>query len=405
MEIVVILLLILLNGMLSMTEMVFVSSRKYRAQADERFLSTIQIGITLISILTGLISGESFGAAFAQWLSQWGWLSASAHWVAKVLIVVAVTYVTLVIGELVPKRIGMAVPDKVARAMAGFMKFMRTLAMPFVWVLAQSTKGLMHLMGMGNLADTKVTEKEVIDLVEEGMEDGEIDEVEQELVGRIFNLGDRSVDTIMTHRSELVWLDLTESNAENLQIVKDNPHGIYPVANQQLDDIRGVVFMKDLFDRMGHPQFKLASVVQRPMFLPENVSVYAALEQLRNQYSKYALIIDEFGGIQGMVTHSDVMEALIGELPENKEDHDIVDREDGSWLVDGQCDFYTFLEHLDMEELAAQNDYNTLSGLILDKLEHVPITGEKMEWQGLLFEVVDMDVARIDKVLVSRVAA
>lgn len=405
MEIVIILLLILLNGVLSMTEMAFVTSRKYRAQADERFLSTIQIGITLISILTGLISGESYSDELAQVLGNVPWLAGSAHWVAKFLIVLLVTYITLILGELVPKRIGMARPEKVAKTMTSFMKFMRTVGSPFVWILAKSTKGLMYLLGMGNLADVKVTEREVIDLVEEGKEDGEIDEVEQELVGRVFNLGDRTVDTIMTHRSEIVWLDISESNADNLQTVKDNPHGIYPVAFEQLDDIRGVVFMKDLFDRMDQPHFSLERTMQRPMFLPENVSVYAALEQLRNQYCKYALIIDEFGGIQGMVTHSDIMEALIGELPENKEDHDIVDREDGTWLVDGQCDFYAFLEHLDMEELAADYDYNTLSGLILDQLEHVPETGEKMEWKGLKFEIVDMDVARIDKVLVSRIPA
>lgn len=403
MEIVVILSLILLNGVLSMTEMAFVSSRKYKAKADERFLSTIQIGITLISILTGLFSGSALSEPLASVLKGWPWIASQADWIATTLIVIAVTYLSLVIGELVPKRIGMSAPDKVAAAMSGFMRFLRTIAQPLVWLLSQSTRGILHLLGLGNMADTKVTEDEIKALIEEGKEDGEIEEVEQELVGRVFNLGDRTIDSVMTHRSDLIWLDINDTREDLLAYIQEEPHSIYPVADEQLDQLTGVVYMKDLFGKMDHPGFELRSVVRAPLFLPENVSVYAALEQLRNQYSTYALVIDEFGSVQGMVTHTDIMEALIGELPENKEDHDIVPREDGSFLVDGQCDFYAFLECFDMEDLAGAYDYNTLSGLILDELEHIPTTGEQLVWHGLSMEIVDMDMARIDKVIVKRV--
>ena len=400
MEIIVILALILLNGILSMTEMAFVSSRKYRQHADDRFLSTIQIGITLISILTGLFSGGLLSDDLAAFLSRWKPLQNNAYWISNVLIVTVVTYLTLVMGELVPKRLGMMAADKIARAMSGLMKLLRQITYSFVWLLTKSTRGIMMLFGLSDLKEAKVTEDEIKALIEEGREDGEIRQVEQELVERVFNLGDRTIDSVMTHRSDLIWLDINDPIEMNIDIVHKNLHGIYPVADEDLDQLMGVVYMKDLFGTIDKEGFDLRSVVHMPLFIPENLSVYAAVEQMRHTYSKYALVTDEFGSIQGMVTHSDIMEAIIGELPENKEDHDIVPRGDGSFLIDGQCDFYAFLEHFDMEDLAAGNDYNTLSGLILDKLEHVPVTGETFLWEGLSIEVVDMDIARIDKVLV-----
>ena len=400
MDILIILLLILLNGVLSMTEMAFVSSRKYRQKADDRFLSTIQIGITLIAILTGLFSGATLTTEFAAILARWKPLAPHANWISNVLIVTVVTYLTLVVGELVPKRIGMIAADKVARAMSGLMKVLRKITYPFVWLLTKSTHGLLMLLGMGNIKEAKVTEDEIKALIEEGKEDGEIREVEQELVERVFNLGDRTIETVMTHRSDLIWLDINDPIEVNRDIVHENLHGIYPVADEDLDQLMGVVYLKDLFGTMDRKDFDLRSVIQEPFFIPENLSVYAAVEQMKHSYSNYALVTDEFGSIQGMATHSDIMEALIGELPENREDHDIISRGDGSYLIDGQCDFYAFLEHFDMEDLAATYDYNTLSGLILDKLEHVPVTGETFKWEGLSIEVVDMDFARIDKVLV-----
>ena len=386
-----------------MTEMAFVTSRKYKQQADDRFLSTIQIGITLIAILTGLFSGNRLSGDLAAILARWAPLEKHAQWISNVLIVTIVTYLTLVIGELVPKRLGMMAADKIAKAMSGLMKLLRQLTYPFVWLLSKSTKGIMMLFGLSNMKEAKVTEEEIKALIDEGREDGEIREVEQEMVERVFNLGDRTIETVMTHRSDLVWLDINDPIEMIMDLVKQNLHGIYPVAEEDLDQLLGVVYMKDLFGTIDKEGFDLRSVIHKPLFLPENLSVYAAVEQIRIAYSKYALVTDEFGSIQGMVTHSDIMEAIIGELPENKEDHDIIARADGSFLIDGQCDFYAFLEHFDMEDLATEHDYNTLSGLILDILEHVPVTGETFLWKGLSIEVVDMDIARIDKVLVKRV--
>jgi len=403
MEIIIILALILLNGILSMTEMAFVTSRKYKQQADDRFLSTIQIGITLIAILTGLFSGNRLSGDLAAILARWAPLEKHAYWISSVLIVTVVTYLTLVIGELVPKRLGMMAADKIAKAMSGLMKLLRQITYPFVWLLSKSTKGIMMLFGLSDMKEAKVTEDEIKALIEEGREDGEIREVEQEMVERVFNLGDRTIETVMTHRSDLVWLDINDPVEMIMDLVKQNLHGIYPVADEDLDQLLGVVYMKDLFGTIDKEGFDLRSVIHKPLFLPETLSVYAAVEQIRIAYSKYALVTDEFGSIQGMVTHSDIMEAIIGELPENKEDHDIIARADGSFLVDGQCDFYAFLEHFDMEDLATDHDYNTLSGLILDKLEHVPVTGETFLWEGLSIEIVDMDIARIDKVLVKPV--
>jgi putative hemolysin len=403
MEIIIILALILLNGILSMTEMAFVTSRKYKQQADDRFLSTIQIGITLIAILTGLFSGNRLSGDLAAILARWAPLEKHAYWISNVLIVTVVTYLTLVIGELVPKRLGMMAADKIAKAMSGLMKLLRQITYPFVWLLSKSTKGIMMLFGLSDMKEAKVTEDEIKALIEEGREDGEIREVEQELVERVFNLGDRTIETVMTHRSDLVWLDVNDPIEMITDMVKQNLHGIYPVADEDLDQLLGVVYMKDLFGTIDKEGFDLRSVIHKPLFLPENLSVYAAVEQIRIAYSKYALVTDEFGSIQGMVTHSDIMEAIIGELPENKEDHDIVPRADGSFLIDGQCDFYAFLENFDMEDLATKHDYNTLSGLILDILEHVPVTGETFLWEGLSIEIIDMDIARIDKVLVKPV--
>jgi putative hemolysin len=403
MEIIIILALILLNGILSMTEMAFVSSRKYKQQADDRFLSTIQIGITLIAILTGLFSGNRLSGDLAAFLTRWAPLEKHAYWISNVLIVTIVTYLTLVIGELVPKRLGMMAADKIAKAMSGLMKLLRQLTYPFVWLLSKSTKGILMLFGLSNMKEAKVTEDEIKALIDEGREDGEIREVEQEMVERVFNLGDRTIETVMTHRSDLVWLDINDPVEMIMDMVKQNLHGIYPVADEDLDQLLGVVYMKDLFGTIDKEGFDLLSVIHKPLFLPENLSVYAAVEQIRLAYSKYALVTDEFGSIQGMVTHSDIMEAIIGELPENKEDHDIIRRADGSFLIDGQCDFYAFLENFDMEDLATDHDYNTLSGLILDKLEHVPVTGETFLWEGLSIEIVDMDIARIDKGLVRQV--
>ena len=397
MEIFIIIGLILLNGLLSMSEIALVSARKARLELEakrgnksaktalnvanepDRFLSTIQIGITLIGILTGLYSGEAFAYDLAEHVRRIPFLEPYALGVSKTTIVVIVTYLTLIMGELVPKRIGMGYAERVSMLVAKPMNFLSLVASPFVWLLSKSTALTVRLIGTDATEENKVTEE------------------------RVFNLGDRNVGSIMTHRSELVWLDLTDSIEQIREKVQENLFNIYPVAAGKFDDIKGVVYLKDLFGRIDEPDFSLSQVIRPAEFMPENQSVYNALEQFKQARVKYGIVTDEFGGIQGIVTLKDIMEGLIGQVPDVGEEAEIVERSDGTWLVDGQYNFYDFLEYFDMEDLYAEHDYNTLSGLILEILERVPKTGEKLSWLNFEFEIVDMDGARIDKVLVSKI--
>ena len=421
MEIFIIVGLILLNGILSMSEIALVSARKARLELEakrgnksaqtalklagepDRFLSTIQIGITLIGILTGLYSGEAFAYNLSEVVRHVPVLEPYALGLSKTVIVIIVTYLTVIMGELVPKRIGMGYAERVSMLVARPMFLLSKLALPFVWLLSKSTSFVIKVTGIKANEENKVTEEEIKAIVKEGFDGGEVQEVEQDIVERVFNLGDRNVGSIMTHRSDLVWLDVTDSIEKIREKVQENLFNIYPVASEKFDNIKGVVYLKDLFGRIDEPDFSLEQVIRPAQYLPENQSVYNALEQFKQARVKYGIVTDEFGGIQGIVTLKDIMEGLIGQVPELGEEAEITQRADGSWLVDGQYNFYDFLEYFDMEDLYAEHDYNTLSGLILEILERVPKTGETLNWLTFEFEIVDMDGARIDKVLVKKV--
>ena len=404
MEIVIILGLIFFNGILSMSEIAMVSARKSRletaakkgsktaktalrlANEPDRFLSTIQIGITLIGILTGLYSGEALAGDLARWLETIGIPQAHS--------------LTLILGELVPKHLGMNAPEKIARLIARPMEVLSKIASPFVWLLSASTQAVIRLTGLHTSTENKVTEEEIKAIIQEGTEDGEIQEVEQDIVEKVFNLGDRKIGSIMTHRSDLIWLEIGESAESIRNKVKENVYTVYPVAHDELDHIEGVVYLKDLFSHLDEPDFKLADILRPAQFFPENQSVYNTLGHLKSDHIKYGLVTDEFGSIQGIVTLKDIVDVLLGEITESHDEPEIIRRDDGSLLVDGQCSFYEFLEYIDMECLYPEYDYNTISGLILHLLEHIPHTGEKISWHELEFEIVDMDGARIDKILV-----
>ncbi|WP_288206521.1 hemolysin family protein [uncultured Parabacteroides sp.] len=421
MEIFIIIGLIFLNGVLAMSEIALVSARKARLELEakrgnkfaqtalklagepDRFLSTIQIGITLIGILTGLYSGEAFAYNLAEVVRHVPVLEPYALGLSKTAIVIIVTYLTLIMGELVPKRIGMGYAERVSMLVAKPMYLLSKLASPFVWLLSKSTALTIKITGIKANEENKVTEEEIKAIVKEGFDGGEVQEVEQDIVERVFNLGDRNVGSIMTHRSDLVWLDVTDSIEKIREKVQENLYNIYPVASEKFDNIKGVVYLKDLFGRIDEPDFSLEDVIRPAQYLPENQSVYNALEQFKQARVKYGIVTDEFGGIQGIVTLKDIMEGLIGQVPEMGEEAEITQRADGTWLVDGQYNFYDFLEYFDMEDLYAEHDYNTLSGLILEILERVPKTGETLSWLTFQFEIVDMDGARIDKVLVSKI--
>ncbi len=421
MEIVIIIGLILLNGLFSMSEIALVSARKTRLELEakrgnksaqralqlanepDRFLSTIQIGITLIGILTGLYSGEAFAGDFAVVLAQVPALAPHALLLAQTIIVILVTYLTLILGELVPKRIGMGWAEKVAMAVAKPMHILSRIATPVVWLLSKSTSLFAGLLGLNRIEESKVTEEEIKAIVKEGLDGGEVQEVEQDIVERVFNLGDRDVASIMTHRSDIVWLDVADTSETIRAKVQENLFNVYPVADDKLDDIQGVVSLKELFLHIDSPEFSLKQVMRAPVYMPENQSVYNALAQFKQLRVNYGIVTDEYGGIQGIVTLKDIMEGLIGQVPEAGEEADIIERADGSWLVDGQLSFYDFLAYFDLEDLYADHDYNTLSGLILEILEHIPREGETLSWLNFVLEIVDMDGARIDKVLVKKV--
>ncbi|MCD7978689.1 MAG: hemolysin family protein [Tannerellaceae bacterium] len=415
---IIILGLILLNGVLSMSEIALVSVRKVRLETEakkgnhsaqaalnlirqpDRFLSAIQIGITLIGILTGLYSGEAFANDFAGVINKIPFLAPYSYHIARILIVVVVTYLTLVLGELVPKKIGLNASGKVSKLVATPMLFFSKMLAPFIWLLTKSSSGVVKLLGIHPHAEARVTEEDIKAIVREGYHTGEVQEVEQDIVERVFNLGDRKVNSIMTHRSEIIWLDVMD-NAEKIEEkVKHHLYNMYPVGSGRLSNLIGVVYLKDLFGKLDHRGFELKPFVRRINYIPENLSVYDALEQFKSVGVNYGIIADEFGAIEGLVTLKDIMEALIGQMPAIGDEPEMIEREDGSWLVDGQLSFYSFLEHFDMEEIYPQYDYNTLSGLILEKLEHIPVTGEQLQWLNFHLEIIDMDGARIDKVLV-----
>ncbi|MDR3126980.1 MAG: hemolysin family protein [Tannerellaceae bacterium] len=421
MEIVIIAGLIIFNGALSMVEIALVSARKARLEIEatkggtaarkalnlvnrpQTFLPTIQIGITLVGILTGLYSGEAFATPLAVLFCHVEPLQPYAFFIARTTLVVLVTFLTLVFGELIPKRIGMGFAETVAKWAASPMLALARLCSPFVWLLSQSTELFVRLCGLHHGSGNHVTEDEIKAIVKEGRDEGEVQEVEQDIVGRVFNLGDRNLATIMTHRNELVWLDLNDSPLDIRNKIQPRLFNIYPVASERLDNLCGVVFLKDLFLHLSHDDFSLSHILRPARYLPENQSVYNALSLFKQARIQYAIVTDEFGSIQGIVTLKDIMEGLIGQISEAGEEPDFIQRSDGSWLVDGQLPFYDFLSHFHVEHLYAGHEHNTLSGLILQLLEHVPAAGERFSWCGFDFEIVDMDATRIDKVLVKKI--
>lgn len=417
-EFLIIIGLILFNGILSMSEMSVVSSRKSRLELEakkgsatarkalelsnnpDNFFSTIQIGITLIGILTGLFSGEAFAADLAKHVEKIPYIGEYAYGISEALIVISVTYLTLIFGELVPKRVGLVKAEEIAKVIAQPMDLLSRIAYPFVWLLAKSTKAVTTLMNLQESQESKVTEEEVKAVIKESLSDGEIEEVEHDIVERVFNLGDRNVSSIMTHRKDLVYLNINDSADDLLQKIKDNIFNAYPVVDGDIDSIKGVVHLKAIFAVAGTSAFILKNIMVAPFYIPQDMSVYDALDKFKAARMKSAIVTDEFGGVMGIVTLKDIMEALVGAMPEENDADDWLVRDDGSILVDGQYPFYDFLANFDMEELYQENDYNTVGGLLIALKNEIPHIGEKYEWNGFTFEVVDMDGARIDKVMV-----
>lgn len=402
-----------------MSEVALISARKSRLSSDakkgsksakvalklandpDRFLSTLQIGITLIGILTGIYSGNRIAADLTETMISWGVSVTYASALAQGIIVVVVTYLTIIFGELVPKRIGLSVAEKAAKVVARPMRVLASIALPFVWLLSKSTEIIFNLLGIKE-TDNKVTEEEIKSIIEEGTEEGEVQPVEKDIMQRVFLLGDLKVSSIMTHKSDIVWLDMDMTADEVRAVVNENLFEFYPIADGDLDHVKGIVNLKDLVVHLSNPDFKLASLIHEATYFHESMNVYKVLEQMKMQKISRALVCDEFGICTGIITLRDILEGLVGNVDDPEEEPDIIKRVNKEgWLVDGQCSLYDFLCYFNRSDLFEASEYHTLGGLLLKELQHIPTSGETLQWNGFTFEVVDMDGARIDKVLVT----
>jgi putative hemolysin len=424
MEIFILLLLTVFNGVLAMSEAAFISSRKTKLQqrADDgnagakaalellaspsRLLSTVQVGITLIGIVAGAYGGTTLAGTFAPVIARIPTLAPYAHEIAFTIIVLLITYLQLVIGELVPKRLALRSPERIAAFMAFPMQMLSTVAKPLVWLLTVSTDSVLRLFGQRGSHEPPVTDEEIQVLMDEGTRAGVFEEAEQETVRSILNLGDRQVDSLMTPKPDVVWLDLEDPLEETRQKILESPHGRFPVAEGSLDNVVGVVRARDLVIKPDFTTEDLRSLVQPPLFVPATLSAWQLLEMFKEKRTHMALVVDEYGSLQGVVTLHDILEAIVGDLPSNEEAEDepwIIRRDDGSYLLDGALPVEEFKELFDLEELPEEDRYRTVGGLVLAELGRIPSAGESFTFGNLKIEVIDMDGNRIDKVLVTHV--
>lgn len=419
MEILIILFLIILNGVFSMSEIALISARKNRlenaakkgsaaaktaldlANSPNKFLSTVQIGITLIGILTGIFSGDKITTDVQDFVEGFASLKPYAESVAVGVVVVILTFFSLVLGELLPKRIGLNYPEKIAKSVAIPMKWVSIITAPFIWLLTVSTEALLKVLMIKPSADGKVTEEEIKAIIKEGTEGGEIQEIEQDIVERVFHIGDRKVNSLMTHRKSVVFLPLEADKEKVRDLMLKELHSIYPVYKDNHDDIVGVVNLKNIFAHFSEENFNLGKIMTDAPFIIEHTTAYKALENFKKSGIHYAFVSDEYGVFQGVITLNDILEALVGDASEfYKDDFKLVQREDGSWLVDGHYSLHDFLTYFELDELTNDYEVTTVSGLIMTELSHIPKEGEKLHWQNFELEVIDMDGVKIDKVIV-----
>ena len=418
-EILIMLGLIVLNGVFSMSEIALVSARKARLESqankgDDRakealalanhpdtFLSTVQIGITLIGILLGVFSGDKIKSDLVAFLSGFEWIAPYCNGAATAIVVILLTYVSLILGELVPKRIGLSKPEAIAKTMAKPMRMLTLVTYPFIWLLSKSTFVIAKAIGIKS-NNSKVTEDEIKSIISEGTEHGALEEAEQEIIERVFHLGDRNITSLMTHRSDIVWMDVNEKVADIKQKMSEVVHSTYPLCDGAIDNIKGTINIKNIL--LAKDETLLKDLMKPGMYVPENNTAYQVLEKFKSSQIHSCFIVDEYGSLEGMITLNDILEAIVGDITQvDADDYEIVEREDGSYLVDAQIPFYDFLSRFEKTEWMheGEHDFDTLAGFILHQLERIPKTGDKLEWRGFGIEIIDMDSHRIDKVLVT----
>lgn len=420
-DIFILFLLILLNALFVIAEISLVSARKPRLEAmaergnprarvalelsqhPDIFLSAAQIGITLIAIITGVYSGERFSSYLEPVIAKVGFMAPYASTISTAIVVVLVTFVSIIFGELVPKRFGLLRSEKIACAVAAPMRVFARVTHPIVWLLSRITHFIFRILGVHPAHDNVVTEEEIKAIINEGTEHGALEEAEQEIIERVFHLGDRNITSLMTHRSDIIWLEEEATLNDVKEVIRNSPHSVYPLCNKQIDELKGMIHIKDLFIAKGETPLK--ELIRPALFVPENNTAYQLLEKFKQTKLHSCFIVDEYGTLLGMITLNDILEAIVGDIPQTGyDDYEIVERKDGSFLVDAQIPFYDFLgrfEKADWIKEDVQQEYDTLAGFILHELERIPHTGDAFEWRGFSFEIMDMDGHRIDKVLVT----
>lgn len=410
-----------------MAELAIVSARKARLQqlADEgsvgartalrlasnpnEFLAAVQVGITLVGILAGAFGGGSIADALAGVLARVPLLEPYAQGVSIVLVVVAITYLSLIIGELVPKRVALSNAERIASVMSGPMLGLAKLSSPLVWLLDRSANALLKLLGIQRAQEPAVTPEEIQLLVEQGAASGVFDETAQEMIEGVLDVNDRTVETLMTPRAHMVVFDIADSRADILAKLLDSGHSRYPVVQDSIDNALGFVTAKELLaQQLSGKELNLKELLRPAVVVPETMTALKALENFKQHSVHIMLVTDEYGGIQGLITHNDILEAIVGDLATTEEDDDeyrAIRREDGSWLIDGLMPIDRLKDTIGIEELPNEEDeeYQTAAGFVIKQLDSLPTVGQHFEWNGVRFEVVDMDGRRVDKILVARV--
>jgi putative hemolysin len=422
MEILIILVLITLNALFVTSEIALVSARKSKldtaankgddrakaaldlAENPEKFLSTAQVGITLISILTGMYSGEKFSKDLAPFFAQFDVLKPYADRISFVVVVALVTFASIVFGELIPKRVGMLRAERIAKVVAKPMNVLSTICYPIVWLLNATTGLIFKIFNIKASSEDAVTEEEIKAMITEGSEHGTIEEEEKEIIERVFHLGDRSITSLMTHRTDIEWINYDDTIQQAIAKLGDVKYSTYPACDNTVDTVKGLVLVKDMLT--AKPNALISSIVSAALFVPENNTAYQLLEKFKSTKIHSCFIINEYGTLEGMITLNDILEAIVGDVPqEDQDEYEIVQRADGSYLVDAQLPFYDFLRKVDKLDWIDEDeqDFDTMAGFVLKELEHIPKVGEVFIWRGFTFEILDMDGQRIDKILVSAI--
>ena len=427
-QILTLFILIVINGLFSMTEMAVVASRRARLQSSQEsgdkraktvldlldnpndFFSTIQIAISLIGVITGAIGAQSFSHYLRDILMRVSWLKNIAQPLSVLLISLLITYFSLVIGELIPKRIATNDPENIAMTMCGPVKVLATIFLPIVRILSLSTEAGLKLFGIRENEDSSVSEDEIKVMIEQGKQDGVFEENEQDIVETVFRMSDRTVETLMTPRPELPWIDLEEPLEESLKEIAESTYHYFPLVRGNPDDVIGVISSKALLDAyIRHEEIDLEKIVEPPLFVPESKPALSLLDDLKVSESNFAVVLDEYGGFSGMITPYDLLNELVGNVTnigdEPNDEEDILVRGDGSWSFDGMVDSEEFKETIGVKELPDESrvGYQTLAGFILSQMGAIPSTGDTFDWNNFHFEIVDMDGLRIDRIFVSRI--